>query len=91
MALLEGNALADQPVQIGRVHMLVSQACDGVIPLLIRDNEDDIGTIIVWDRFVNKHIGTQCRRREGKFFGWNRDLPTSWQASEKAEPNFEIT
>jgi hypothetical protein len=42
MALLKGNALSDQAIQNGRVHIVKAQRCDRVEALLVSNNENDI-------------------------------------------------
>ena len=55
MTLVKRNAFTDQSVQIWRVHMLIAQTSDRVVTLLIRDDKDDIGAIIVGNRLVDEH------------------------------------
>ena len=42
MALGKVSAFFDQPVQVGRLHVRKSQASDGVIALLVSDDENDV-------------------------------------------------
>ena len=42
MALRKVSSFFDQPVQVGRLHVRKSQASDGVIALLVSDDENDV-------------------------------------------------
>ena len=68
MALFERYALAYQTVQVWRIHVFVAEPCDGVVPLLVGDDKDDVRTIIIGDGFVNEHkllfsFGQACVRK----------------------------
>ena len=55
MALFERYALAYQTVQVWRIHVFVAEPCDGVVPLLVGDDKDDVRTIIIGNGFVDEH------------------------------------
>ena len=44
MALLEGDSLFDETIGMRRVEVRVAKGRDRVVSLLVRYNEDDVGT-----------------------------------------------
>ena len=47
MAVVEADAFADQPIEIGRVHVGKAQRVDRVVALLVGDDEDDVGWVML--------------------------------------------
>jgi hypothetical protein len=45
VALAEGHAFANQSIHVRRIDKWKSQRVDGIVPLLIRNNENDIRLI----------------------------------------------
>ena len=46
MALRKRDAFIDQSIQMGRIHVWITQRGDRVEPLLVRDDEDNVGTLL---------------------------------------------
>jgi len=46
MALRVNDPFFRQAVEIGRVHVVVTEGIDGVVSLLVGDNEDDIRALV---------------------------------------------
>lgn len=57
MAVDERRSLADQSVHVGSFHVVESQFFDRVKALLIRDDENDMGTFV-------GHVGVGCTKKE---------------------------
>ena len=43
VALIERDSFADQAIQVRRVHVGIAQRRNGIKPLLVRDDENDVG------------------------------------------------
>lgn len=56
MALFKGNPLPYQTVKMGCVHVGKPELGNGVVPLLIRDDENDVGAIIIGDCLMDEHF-----------------------------------
>ena len=55
MAISEGHAVAHEPIDVRRVHIVGTERTNRVEPLLIGDDEDDVGTV------VSHGISVGCR------------------------------
>ena len=75
MALLKRNALSYQPVQIGSVHVRVAKFSDGVVSLLVGNDENDIGSIIIGDWLVDKHVWGSAAVVMGNANAGSRQIP----------------
>ena len=50
MTASKTDSFPNQSVEIGRVHVVVTQSCDRIETLLVSDDEDDIWAFLGHDR-----------------------------------------
>lgn len=59
MAVGEGGAFADEPVKVGGFHVVETEFTDRIKALLVRDDENDIGSSVC------AHSGSELPERGG--------------------------
>ena len=57
MALLENRPFGDEPVEMWGIHVVIAQSSNCVVPLLVRDDENDIWTLV-------SHVGISAKLSE---------------------------